>query len=79
MAELYRGPTTDFLEQATQNRPLGIAETLRQAFLADMGYEPPTTDSEQRSWRNSLRALANALSAGRASPTTGSSWSTSCR
>ncbi len=59
MAELYWGTTSDFVEQATQNR---IAETLRAAFFGQLGHEP--SPSEQRSWRNSLRALANALRAG---------------
>lgn len=56
MTQLYAGPTTDFLEQATHNR---IAETLRAAFLDEQGFAP--SSSEERSWRNSLRALANAI------------------
>lgn len=60
MTQLYQGPTTDFVEQATQNR---IAETLRQAFFSYSGFEP--SPSEMRSWRNSLRALANAVSSAR--------------
>jgi uncharacterized protein len=56
LPELYHGPTTDFVEQATQNR---IAETLRAAFFDWSGFEP--SDPELRSWRNSLRALAMAL------------------
>jgi hypothetical protein len=56
--ELYHGPTSDFVEQATQNR---IAQTLRNAFFAYYGFEP--SPSELRSWRNSLRALANAVRA----------------
>ncbi|HSK96391.1 MAG TPA: hypothetical protein VK891_07235 [Euzebyales bacterium] len=56
MPELYHGSTSDFVEQATQNR---IAQTLRNAFFAFYGFEP--SPSELRSWRNSLRALANAV------------------
>ncbi|GGI09389.1 DUF2075 domain-containing protein [Egicoccus halophilus] len=56
MAELYWGTTSDFVEQATQNT---IAETLRQAFFDQLGFEP--SPSELRSWRNSLKALANAV------------------
>ena len=59
MAELYWGTTSDFVAQATQNR---IAETLRRAFFDQLGHEP--APSELRSWRNSLRALANAVRAG---------------
>lgn len=60
MPELYHGPTADFVDQATQNR---IAETLRVAFVAYNGFNP--SESELRSWRNSLRALANALRSAR--------------
>jgi uncharacterized protein len=56
MAELYWGATREFVEQATQNT---IAETLRRAFFEQLGHDP--SPSELRSWRNSLRALANAL------------------
>jgi uncharacterized protein len=56
MAELYCGPTTAFLEETAQNR---MAETLRQAWFDDRGFEP--SQSEVRSWRNSLRALGNAV------------------
>jgi hypothetical protein len=59
MTELYWGTTGDFLERSTQNT---IAETLRRAFFDFHGYDP--SDSEQRSWRNSLRALASALRLG---------------
>lgn len=58
MPELYCGPTTAFVEEVAQNR---MAETLRQAFFDDRGFDPSA--SEQRSWRNSLRALANAVRA----------------
>ena len=56
MTHLYSGPTTAFVDDATQNR---IAEILRSAFAAHQGFEPSA--SELRSWRNSLRALANAV------------------
>ena len=56
MAELYWGTTSDFVEQTTQNR---ITETLRGAFFDHFGFDP--SPSELRSWRNSLKALANAL------------------
>jgi uncharacterized protein len=56
MTELYWGPTTAFLEEVTHNR---MAETLRQAWFDDRGFEPSA--SEVRSWRNSLKALANAV------------------
>jgi hypothetical protein len=39
-----------------------IAETLRQAFFDHLGYNP--SESEQRSWCNSLRALATAVQRG---------------
>jgi uncharacterized protein len=56
MAQLWCGPTTGFCEEVTQGR---IAEVLRQAWFDDRGFEPSA--SEQRSWRNSLRALGNAV------------------
>jgi uncharacterized protein len=56
MSQLWAGPTTGFLEEVTQNR---IAETLRNAWFEDRGFEP--SPSELRSWRNSLRALGNAV------------------
>lgn len=59
MPQLYSGTTTDFLEKESQNR---IATALRDAFFGFYGYQPP--DSEQRSWRNSLRALAGAIRLG---------------
>ncbi len=59
MTELYWGTTGDFLERTTQNT---IAETLRRAFFDFKGFNP--SDAEQRSWRNSLRALASALRLG---------------
>jgi hypothetical protein len=56
VAELYSGATTEFVELTTQNR---IADTLREAFLADQGFEP--SRSEVLSWRASLRALSSAI------------------
>ncbi len=56
MPQLYAGPTTDFLAQSEQNR---IARTLEAAFFDQFGFQP--SPSEQRSWRNSLRALANTV------------------
>jgi hypothetical protein len=51
-----RGPTTRFLEEVTHNR---MTETLREAWFNDRGFEP--SQSEVRSWRNSLKALANTV------------------
>lgn len=59
MTELFWGTTNDFVEKATQNL---IAETLRQAFFDHYGWNPP--GSEQRSWQNSLQALANGIRLG---------------
>jgi len=59
MPELYSGPTTEFLRHSEQNR---IAETLRAAFFEQFGFNP--SPSEQRSWRNSLRALEGAVRMG---------------
>lgn len=59
MAELYSGTTSDFTELATQN---AIGDRLRSAFFDFYGWNP--SESEQRSWRNSLRALANSIRAG---------------
>ena len=56
MAELYWGTTWEFVDQTTQNL---VAETLRGSFFDYYGYQP--SPSEVRSWRNSLKALANAL------------------
>jgi uncharacterized protein len=56
VAELYWGTTAAFVDQTIQNL---IAETLRSAFFDHYGFEPSA--SEVRSWRNSLKALANAL------------------
>jgi uncharacterized protein len=59
MAELYWGTTSAFIEETTQNR---VAATLREAFFEQLGFE--VSPSELRSWRNSLKALANALTHG---------------
>ena len=56
MVQLWAGPTTEFVEKASQNT---IAETLRAEFERLRGFQP--SPSELRSWRNSLRALANAV------------------
>ncbi len=59
MAELYWGTTGAFIEHEKQNQ---IATTLTKAFFDHYGWKPP--ESEVRSWRNSLRALANAIELG---------------
>ena len=59
MAELYWGTTSMFVEHTKQNE---IATRLSQAFFDAFGYRPP--ESEARSWRNSLRALSNAIEIG---------------
>lgn len=50
---LYAGTSPDFVRDSTHNQ---IADKLRTAFRAQFRYEPP--HSEIRSWRESLRALA---------------------
>ena len=59
MPQLFAGPTPEFLCHSEQNR---IAETLRTAFFEQFGFNP--SSSEQRSWRNSLRALEGAVRMG---------------
>ena len=59
MAELYWGTTGAFIEHTKQNE---IAARLSQAFFDHYGWSTP--DSEVRSWRNSLRALSNAIELG---------------
>jgi len=59
VAELYWGATSAFIEAEKQNQ---IAANLTRAFFDHYGYSPP--ESEIRSWRNSLRALANAIELG---------------
>jgi hypothetical protein len=59
VAELYWGTTADFVEVTKHNQ---IAERLKQAFFDYHGWTPP--ESEVRSWRNSLRALSNAIELG---------------
>lgn len=56
---LYSGLSTDFVADATQNR---IAGKVEDAFFANFRYTPP--QSEVRSWRNSLRAMADAINLG---------------
>ncbi|MEX0991043.1 MAG: DUF2075 domain-containing protein [Actinomycetota bacterium] len=53
---LYSGATTDFISDATHNR---IAEKLKTAFWEYFRFDP--ADSEVRSWRNSLRAMSDAI------------------
>ncbi len=53
---LYTGSTEQFVEDAVQNR---IAEKLKVSFFQQLHYNP--SPSEVNSWRNSLRALCNAL------------------
>lgn len=59
MAELYWGTSTGFVEAVKANE---IADRLSGAFFDYYGWEPPA--SEVRSWRNSLRALSNAIELG---------------
>ena len=59
MAELYWGTTDVFVKAEKQNE---IASTLEKAFFDHYGWNPP--ESEVRSWRNSLRALSNAIGMG---------------
>lgn len=47
--ELYSGSINQFIEDTTQNQ---IATKLHNAFFDYFGYNP--SDSEIRSWRNSL-------------------------
>ncbi|MFP4235840.1 MAG: peptidase S24, partial [Nitriliruptoraceae bacterium] len=60
VAELYWGTTSAFVEHTKQNE---ITGRLKQAFFDAFGWEPP--ESEVRSWRNSLKALSNAIELGR--------------
>ena len=57
MAQLFAGPTQDFVDRTMQNR---IARDLKDAFFAFHGFNP--SPSEERSWSNSLRANALMLS-----------------
>jgi uncharacterized protein len=59
VAELYWGTTSAFVEHTKQNE---IAGRLKQAFFDYYGWNPP--ESEVRSWRNSLKALSNAIELG---------------
>jgi uncharacterized protein len=59
VAELYWGTTSTFVEHTKQN---AIAERLRRAFFDHYSWNPP--ESEVRSWRNSLKALSNAIELG---------------
>ena len=53
---LYSGMTTDFVEDSTRNR---IAGKLASSFFDHFRYEP--SQSEVRSWQNSLRAMASVV------------------
>lgn len=53
---LYTGTTQEFTADATQNL---IADKIAGSFLAAFRYDPPR--SEVASWRNSLRAMADAV------------------
>jgi len=59
VAELYWGTTSAFVERTKRNE---IAGRLTQAFFDSYGWMPP--DSEVCTWRNSLRALCNAIELG---------------
>ena len=59
VAELYWGTTSAFVGHTKQNE---IAGRLQQAFFDYFGWNPP--ESEVRSWRNSLKALSNAIELG---------------
>ena len=59
MAELCWGTTSAFVEHTKQNE---IAGRLKQAFFDAFGWNPP--ESEVRSWRNSSKALSNAIELG---------------
>jgi hypothetical protein len=52
MAQLFAGATQDFVDRTMQN---WIAQDLKEAFFAFHGFN--LSSSEQKSWRNSLRAL----------------------
>lgn len=56
---LYSGPTTAFADDALHNR---MAPRLAEAFFDYFGYR--VSESEARSWRNSLRAMADAVRLG---------------
>ena len=56
---LYSGLSTDFVVDATQNR---IAGKIDESFFAHFRYRAP--QSEVRSWRNSLRAMAECVNLG---------------
>ena len=50
MAQLFAGPTQDFVDRTMQNR---IARDLKDAFFAFHGFNP--SPSEERSWSNPPR------------------------
>lgn len=53
---LYSGTTQRFVDDATRNR---VATLIGEEFFRYYGYKPP--ESEVRSWKNSLRAMADAV------------------
>ncbi len=56
---LYSGATLDFISDATQNR---IAAKLEESFFQHFRHK--VSQSEVRSWQNSLRSMATALQVG---------------
>ena len=50
---LYQGTSNEFVSETTKN---AIVNRLQDSFKRQMGYNP--SDSERRSWQNSLRAMA---------------------
>jgi len=54
---LYTGTSTEFISDAMQNL---IADKISESFFTSFRYQAPK--SEVASWRNSLRAMANAIS-----------------
>lgn len=57
--QLYAGTTREFVHASTHN---AIAQRLADAFLAHFRYN--ASDSEYRSWQNSLRALSAVIELG---------------
>lgn len=56
---LYSGPSTQFLDDATQNV---IGDKIAQSFIEHFGHS--AADGEIAAWRNSLSAMANAIRLG---------------
>src|SRR5205823_11056310 len=57
--DLYRGMSVDFISDAVQNR---IGSKLAASFEEQFRYK--ATQSEVRSWQNSLRAMSSVLQTG---------------